>query len=47
MSRQVETSVYDYYDGWRPYCGSGFYMGGYGFMPASGMASPYLGSPAS
>ena len=30
VSRQMETSVYDYY-GWRPYWGSGFYMGGYGY----------------
>ena len=43
VSRQMETSVYDYY-GWSPYCGSGFYMGGYGYMPGSGMASPYLGA---
>jgi hypothetical protein len=42
VSRQLETSVYDYY-GWSPYWGSGFYMGGYGYMPGSGMASPYLG----
>jgi hypothetical protein len=42
VSRQMETSVYDYY-GWSPYWGSGFYMGGYGYMPGSGMASPYLG----
>ena len=31
VSRQYETSVYDYY-GWSPYWGSGFYMGGYGIM---------------
>ena len=43
VSRQMETSVYDYY-GWSPYWGSGFYMGGYGYMPGSGMASPYLGA---
>ncbi len=42
VSRQMETSVYDYY-GWSPYWGTGFYMGGYGYMPGSGMASPYLG----
>ncbi len=30
VSRQTETSVYDYY-GWSPYWGSGFYMGGYGY----------------
>jgi sporulation protein YlmC with PRC-barrel domain len=33
VSRQCETSIYDYY-GWNPYWGSGFYMGGYGYMPA-------------
>ena len=43
VSRQMETSVYDYY-GWSPYWGSGLYMGGYGYMPGSGMASPYLGA---
>ena len=43
VSRQMETSVYDYY-GWSPYWGTGFYMGGYGYMPGSGMASPYLGA---
>lgn len=31
VSRQYETSLYDYY-GWSPYWGSGYYMGGYGFM---------------
>src|SRR5271170_2325925 len=43
VSRQMETSVYDYY-GWSPYWGTGFYMGGYGYLPGSGMASPYLGA---
>jgi PRC-barrel domain len=43
VSRQLETSVYDYY-GWSPYWGAGFYMGGYGYMPGGGIASPYLGS---
>ena len=43
VSRQMETSVYDYY-GWSPYWGTGFYMGGYGYMPGAEMASPYLGS---
>jgi hypothetical protein len=43
VSRQMETSVYDYY-GWSPYWGTGFYMGGYGYMPGAGTASPYLGS---
>lgn len=28
VSRQFETSTYDYY-GWSPYWGSGYYMGGY------------------
>jgi hypothetical protein len=44
VSRQMETSVYDYY-GWSPYWGTGFYMGGYGYMPGmpGAMAtSPYL-----
>jgi len=31
VSRQMETYLYDYY-GWSPYWGTGFYMGGYGFM---------------
>jgi len=31
VSRQFETSTYDYY-GWSPYWGSGFYHGGYGMM---------------
>ena len=43
VSRQMETNVYDYY-GWTPYWGTGFYMGGYGYMPGGGMASPSLGS---
>jgi hypothetical protein len=42
VSRQIETSLYDYY-GWSSYWGTGFYMGGYGYMPGAGMASPYLG----
>ena len=42
VSRQIETSLYDYY-GWSPYWGTGFYMGGYGYMPGAGIASPYLG----
>jgi hypothetical protein len=42
VSRQMETSVYDYY-GWSPYWGTGFYMGGYGYMPGGAMESPYLG----
>jgi uncharacterized protein YrrD len=40
VSRQMETSVYDYY-GWNPYWGSGFYMGGYGLIGDYG----YLGWP--
>ena len=32
VSRQVETGIFDYY-GWSPYWGTGFYMGGYGFVP--------------
>lgn len=46
VSRQSETNVYDYY-GWSPYWGTGFYMGGYGFMGGAGgamTASPYPGS---
>ena len=41
VSRQMETSVYDYY-GWSPYWGTGFYMGGYGYMPRrrDGVALP-------
>jgi len=42
VSRQMEAGVYDYY-GWSPYWGSGYYMGGYGYM-GSGIASPYLGA---
>jgi len=45
VSRQMETDVYDYY-GWRPYWGTGLYMGGYGVLGgAMGMGmQPYLGS---
>jgi hypothetical protein len=32
VSRQMENGIYDYF-GWSPYWGTGFYMGGYGFMP--------------
>jgi hypothetical protein len=42
VSRQMETSVYDYY-GWSPYWGTGFYMGGYAYMPGGMAESPYLG----
>jgi PRC-barrel domain len=38
VSRQMETSVYDYY-GWSPYWGTGFYMGGYGYVPGAMVAS--------
>ena len=44
VSRQMETSVYDYY-GWSPYWGTGFYMGGYGYMPGA-MAGPPSGIQA-
>jgi len=43
VSRQMETDIYDYY-GWSPYWGTGFYMGGYGYMPGAMAASPSLGS---
>ncbi len=39
VSRQVETSIYDYY-GWSPYWGTGFYMGGYGYMGGPMMVPP-------
>src|SRR5271156_3109704 len=42
VSRQMETNIYDYY-GWSPYWGTGFNMGGYGYMPAAVAESPYLG----
>jgi sporulation protein YlmC with PRC-barrel domain len=34
VSRQFETSTYDYY-GWSPYWGSGYYLGGYGMIGAA------------
>jgi hypothetical protein len=43
VSRQMETSVYDYY-GWSPYWGAGCYMGGYGYMPGAMVAQPDLGA---
>jgi hypothetical protein len=43
VSRQIETNVYDYY-GWSPYWGTGFYMGGYGYLGGPMMAPPFLGS---
>lgn len=36
VSRQMETSIYNYY-GWSPYWGAGYYVGGFGFM-GGGMA---------
>jgi hypothetical protein len=39
VSRQMETNIYDYY-GWSPYWGTGFYMGGIGFMPGPMTATP-------
>jgi hypothetical protein len=45
VSRQMETTIYDYY-GWSPYWGTGFFMGGYmgaAMMPGV-MAAPGLGS---
>ena len=38
VSRQMETSVYDYY-GWSPYWGTGFNIGGYDYMPGAGMGT--------
>jgi hypothetical protein len=43
VSRQMETIIYDYY-GWSPYWGTGFYMGGYGYMPGAMAMSPSLES---
>ena len=43
VSRQMETSVYDYY-GWSPYWGNGFYMGGYGY--GYGYGGGYMGNAA-
>ena len=46
VSRQMETKIYDYY-GWSPYWGTGFYMGGYGFMGGMGgamAATPPIGA---
>jgi len=39
VSRQMETNIYDYY-GWSPYWGTGFYMGGYGYMGGPMMVPP-------
>jgi len=35
VSRQMETSVYDYY-GWSPYWGNGLFTNGYGFVGGYG-----------
>jgi len=43
VSRQMETHIYDYY-GWSPYWGTGFYMGGYGYLAGGVAGSPYLES---
>jgi hypothetical protein len=43
VSRQMETITYDYY-GWSPYWGTGFYMGGYGYLTGTGTPSPSLES---
>lgn len=43
VSRQMETGIYDYY-GWSPYWGTGFNMGGAGFIPGGMTRSPYLGA---
>jgi uncharacterized protein YrrD len=32
VSRQTETNIHDYY-GWSPYWGTGFFMGGQGYIP--------------
>ena len=43
VSRQMETHIYDYYS-WSPYWGTGFYMGGYGYLPGGVAGPPYLES---
>src|ERR1700722_16007893 len=43
VSRQLETSVYDFY-GWSPYWGAGFNMGGYGYMPGGIVEAPFFGA---
>jgi hypothetical protein len=43
VSRQMETITYDYY-GRSPYWGTGFYMGGYGYLVGAGTPSPSLES---
>jgi sporulation protein YlmC with PRC-barrel domain len=42
VSRQFETSTYDYY-GWSPYWGSGYYPGGYGMFDGAPPMSGYRG----
>ena len=39
VSRQMETNIYDYY-GWSPYWGTGFYMGGFGYLGGAMTGSP-------
>jgi sporulation protein YlmC with PRC-barrel domain len=43
VSRQMESNVYEYY-GWRPYWGTGFYMGSYGYSGDAWTGVPPLGS---
>jgi hypothetical protein len=43
ISRQMETTVYDYY-GWSPYWGGGYYVGGLGDENGVMSGSPYRGS---
>jgi sporulation protein YlmC with PRC-barrel domain len=43
VSRQDETNIYGYY-GWRPYWGSGFFMGGYGYTGDDWIGSDSPGS---
>jgi sporulation protein YlmC with PRC-barrel domain len=40
VSRQMETNVYDYY-GWTPYWGTGYYVGGGGYINGA-MGAPYF-----
>jgi len=40
VSRQMEANVYDHY-GWTPYWGTGFFMGGGGYLGGA-MGAPYL-----
>jgi hypothetical protein len=43
VSRQMESTVYDYY-GWRPYWGTGFFMSGFGYPGDGWEGSPPLGA---